>query len=126
MDKKELILAIVNNGYSDLVMEGARAAGARGGTIFNARGTGNPEIQQYFGVPIQEDKEMVLIIVDSEIKDNVLTEIYKSCGLDTKGSGICFSLPVGDTIGLTPIDLKKDDLSKEDNEDNTKEVKVED
>ena len=99
-NKGELIVAIINKGYSDLVMDAAKKAGAKGGTIFNAYGTGNKEIEQYFGVPIHPEKEMVFIIVDKKIKDDVLLNIYKDAGLETKGQGIVFSLPVEDMMGL--------------------------
>ena len=99
-NKGELIVAIINKGYSDLVMDAAKKAGAKGGTIFNAHGTGNKEIEQYFGVPIHPEKEMVFIIVDKKIKDDVLLNIYKVAGLETKGQGIVFSLPVEDMMGL--------------------------
>ena len=99
-NKGELIVAIINKGYSDWVMDAAKKAGAKGGTIFNSHGTGNKEIEQYFGVPIHPEKEMVFIIVDKKIKDNVLLNIYKDAGLETKGQGIVFSLPVEDMMGL--------------------------
>ncbi len=104
MDNKgELIIAIVNKGYSDLVMAAAVKGGARGGTIFNAHGTGNPEMEKFFGVPIHPEKEMVFIIVDKKIKDKCLLNIYQDAGLESKGQGIAFSLPVEDMVGFTPI-----------------------
>jgi len=109
-NKGILIIAIVNRGSSDLVMDAARRKGARGGTLFHAHGTGNVEIEKYFGVPIQPEKEMLFIIVDPKIKDDVLLEIYKDAGLDSKGQGIVFSVELDDVIGLTPID---DNLNKE-------------
>lgn len=105
-----LIVAIVNNGHTDLVMEGARNAGARGGTVVHARGTGNAEIEKFFGFSIQPEKEMVLIIVDNEIKDKCLESIYQTAGLSTAGQGIAFSMPVEDAIGLSPIE---ESLTKE-------------
>ncbi len=99
-----LVIAIINKGYTDLVMEAAKAAGARGGTTFTARGTGNKELGDFFGIAIQPEKEIVFILVEDKIKDNVLLQIYKDAGLDTKGSGIAFSIKVNDVIGLTPIE----------------------
>ena len=53
MDNKYVaIVCIVNLGFTDLVMSAAKAAGARGGTILNARGTGNKDIEKYFGVTV--------------------------------------------------------------------------
>lgn len=101
-----LIVVIVNKGYNDLVMQAARENGARGGTIVTARGTGNEETEKFYGVVIKPDKEMVLIIVDNIIKDKVLEAVGKTCGLNTKGQGIAFTLPVCDTVGLAEEDTK--------------------
>ncbi len=97
----ELIFVIVNSGFSDLVMAAAKRKGARGGTIFNARGTGNKEMEKFFGISISPEKEIVIIVVKKEIKDEVLSEIYKDAGLDTNGQGIAFSLPISDIVGAT-------------------------
>ncbi|MCI5790703.1 MAG: P-II family nitrogen regulator [Clostridiales bacterium] len=99
--KHELIVCIVNNGFSEAVMDAAREFGARGGTVLHARGTANPEAEKIFHITIQPEKEMVMIIVPSEIKDDILHALYKAVGLNTPGQGIAFSLPVEDTVGLT-------------------------
>lgn len=98
--KYELIMAIVNKGLTDLVMEAARKKGARGGTISVARGTGNSEMAKYYGVVIQPEKEIVYIVVKKEIKDDVMKAIYDEAGLDSKGQGIIISLPISDTKGM--------------------------
>ena len=96
--KKELIVCIINNGFSDLVMDAAKRSGAKGGTTFHARGTGNPDIEKFFGISISPEKEVILIVVDAAIKDEVVSAIYKDAGLDTKGQGIVFTLPVDDFV----------------------------
>lgn len=107
--KNELILAIVNKGSTDLVMNAAREAGSKGGTIALARGTGNPELEREYGIVIQPEKEVVFIVVSSDIKDAVLSRIYKDAGIESQGQGIIISLPITDAIGLTPIEEKKED-----------------
>lgn len=97
--KNELILCIINNGFSDLVMDAARREGATGGTIFHGRGTGNAEIEKFFGISITPEKEIVMIVVPTEKKDSVVSAIYQDAGLDTKGQGIIFTLPVSDVVG---------------------------
>ena len=94
----ELILCIINSGFSDVVMDAAKEVGARGGTVLHARGTANKEAEEFFHISIQPDKEIVMILVSSEIKDNVLHAIYNSAGLKTEGQGIAFSLPVDDVV----------------------------
>jgi len=84
----------VNAGFSQNVMEAARAAGARGGSIIRGRGSANPEAEEFFNISIQPDKEVILILVTNEIKDAVMTAVFKNSGLSTDGQGIAFSLPV--------------------------------
>ncbi|MCQ2742546.1 MAG: P-II family nitrogen regulator [Bacilli bacterium] len=98
--KHDLIVALVNNGFAEAVMDAARNEGARGGTIAHARGTGNKEIEKKYGVIITPDKEAVLILVKVEIRDAVMSAINKAVGIETDGQGIVFSLPVDNVSGL--------------------------
>lgn len=98
----ELIMCIVNQGFSETVMAAAKDAGARGGTVLNGRGTANKEAESFFHIAIQPEKEVVMILVDETIKDAVLHALYQKAGLDTMGQGIAFALPVDDVVGLTP------------------------
>lgn len=97
----EAIFCIVNDGYSEAVMEAAKELGARGGTVINARGTAGKEAETFFHITVQPEKEIVMILVPKEIKDNVLHALYKQVGLDTAGQGIAFSVPVDSVVGLT-------------------------
>jgi nitrogen regulatory protein PII len=98
----ELIMCIVNAGFSETVMEAAKDAGARGGTVLSGRGTANKEAESFFHIAVQPEKEVVMILVDAKIKDAVLHALYQKAGLDTMGQGIAFSLPVDNVVGLTP------------------------
>lgn len=121
--KYELVLCIVNAGFSETVMDAAKEVGARGGTVIHARGTANREAEQFFNITIQPDKELVMILVPSEIKDNVLHALYQGAGLKTAGQGIAFSLPVDDVVGLsstpTPQESKQDKKSSSDKDTST-------
>lgn len=101
--KNELIITIVNRGYTDLVMDAALTAGARGGTVVHARGAGTEEASQFFGITIQPEKEMVMILVDHDHKIPVMQSIVRGAGLSTEGRGIVFSLPVTDVMGMTRV-----------------------
>ena len=103
--KYELIISIVKRGYSDFVVDAARDAGATGGTIIHGRGTGSPEIEKFFGITISPEKEIVIILVGQNIKENVLRAINKAAGLETKGMGIAFTMPVSDVVGLASDDI---------------------
>ena len=96
----ECIMSIVNHGYTDLVMEAAKRAGATGGTVLSARGTGNVEIEEFFGVKVTPEKDVVLILVPRAIRDKVLSAINEGAGMSTKGMGIAFSMPVSDVVGI--------------------------
>lgn len=96
----ELVVCIVNAGFSQNVMEAARAAGAQGGTIIRARGSANPEAEEFFSINVQPDKEMLLILVPASIKDDVLKAVYKDSGLGSEAQGIAFSLPVTRTTTI--------------------------
>jgi nitrogen regulatory protein PII len=99
--KYELILCIVNSGYADEVMDAAKRAGARGGTIINARGTANKDSEIFFNIPIQPEKDVVMLLVNAKIKNDVLHELYKSIGLATPGQGIAFSMEVSGVAGIS-------------------------
>ena len=97
----EVIFCIVNAGFSDEVMDAARGLGATGGTVIRARGTANAEAEKLFGISIQPEKEIVMILVNSAIKNDILHALYKAVGLQTPGQGIAFSLPVESVVGLS-------------------------
>lgn len=99
--KHEMIMCIVNTGFSEAVMDAAREFGARGGTVIRGRGTANLEAEKLYGIAIQPEKEIVLILVDSAIKNDILHAVYKAAGLNTPGQGIAFALPVEDVVGLS-------------------------
>ena len=103
--KHEVIMCIVNSGFSETVMDAAREFGARGGTVIRGRGTANAEAETLYGIAIQPEKEIVMILVDSSIKNDILHALYKAVGLNTPGQGIAFAMPVEDVVGLkeTPI-----------------------
>ncbi|MBQ3253938.1 MAG: P-II family nitrogen regulator [Acholeplasmatales bacterium] len=101
MDTKfELILCIVNQGFSEEVMSAARECGARGGTVLNARGTAKEEAEAMFNISITPEKELVMILATADIKDEILHAIYKHVGLGTAGQGIAFTVPVNDVVGI--------------------------
>ena len=95
--KYELVVCIVNAGFSEIVMTAARSAGAQGGSVIRGRGTANPESEEFFNITVQPDKEVMIILVPADIKDDVMKAIYKNAGLATDGAGIVFSLPVNRT-----------------------------
>ena len=102
-----LIVAIVNQGYSEELIDAVRRDGARGGTIINARGTAREEAEKRFNIPIHPEKEIVLILAADKIVDTLLHTIYRTVGLETLGQGIAFTVKVGEVVGLQPKSYKK-------------------
>ena len=108
-DKHEVIFAIVNSGYAEEAMDVAREQGARGGTILNARGVAREDAAAFFGITIHAEKEILMMVVDKDIRDQVLNALYKQMGMGQKAQGIAFSLPVTDVAGL----VKEPDSAEE-------------
>ena len=94
----ELIMCIVNDGFSDTVMDCARKAGARGGTIINAHGSAKPEAEKLSGITIQPEKEVVMIVAKLSDSDNILKAIYDNAGLMTDAHGIAYTLPIDNFV----------------------------
>lgn len=106
----EVIFTIVNSGYAEEAMRVAREQGVRGGTILGARGVVKEDAAAFFGITLHADKEILMMVVDKEIRDNVLNALYKDMGLGKKSQGIVFSLPVSDVAGLAlPVEEKTEE-----------------
>ena len=101
------VLCIVNTGFSEVAMEAAKRVGARGGTIIHGRGTASKEAEKFFNITIQPEKEIIIILVSSEIKDAILKGLYDAVGTNTQAQGIAFALPVDDVIGIGSKKEKK-------------------
>ncbi|MCD8333873.1 MAG: P-II family nitrogen regulator [Clostridiales bacterium] len=100
----ELLVAIANQGYTSLVMDAARAAGASGGTVLHAKGTGMERAEQFLGVSLVAEKELVLIVVKRAKKNDIMGAIMADAGLDSPAGTIVFSLPVTSTAGMRLIE----------------------
>jgi hypothetical protein len=99
--KDDLIISIINQGYSDEFMTAAREAGAAGGTVINARGLAHSGPVKFFGVSVQDEKEIVLVLASREKKVSIMQAVSEACGIATKAGGIVFSLPVDQVMGLS-------------------------
>ena len=99
----EVIFVIVNAGFAEEAMDVARAEGVRGGTIINARGVAREQEAAFFGITIQPEKEILMMVVEKDIKEKVLNALYSQMGMAKQAKGIAFSLPVSDVAGLVQI-----------------------
>lgn len=98
--ERELIIVIANQGNIELIMDAAREAGAYGGTVIHARGTGMEKAEKFMGVSLATEKEMIFIVAKKEQKNNIMKAIMEKAGMDSRAKSIVFSLPVTDTAGL--------------------------
>lgn len=94
------IFTIVERGLAEAVVDAATEAGARGGTIINARGSGIHETSKLFAMEIEPEKEIVLIITDEAQVDSVSDAIRKKLKIDEPGKGIVFTTDISRAVGL--------------------------
>jgi len=108
-DQYEVIFAIVNSGYAEDAMAVAREQGVRGGTILGGRGVARENEAAFFGFTIHAEKEILMMVVEKEIRDNVLGALYQQMGMGKPAQGIVFTLPVSDVAGLaSPMENKEE------------------
>ncbi|MDR3116197.1 MAG: hypothetical protein LBU25_11860 [Treponema sp.] len=98
--RNDVIITIINQGYSDEFMTVAREAGATGGTVINARGLDHQKTVKFFGVSVQDEKEIILILTSRERKLPIMQAVSKAYGITTEAEGLVFSLPVDKVMGL--------------------------
>ena len=96
----ELIMVILNEGYSDTVMDAARSAGAGGGTVLHAKGTGKARAEKFFGVRLADEKDVVYIVAHADEKAAIMQAIGELAGPSSRAGAICFSLPISKVAGL--------------------------
>ncbi|MGP1594069.1 MAG: P-II family nitrogen regulator [Treponema sp.] len=97
---KSAIFTIVNRGCANEVVDASVAAGARGGTILNARGSGMQQAAMIFDIEIEPEKEIVLTIVDTDKTDTVVDAIRRNSNVEQDGHGILFVLPISHSYGI--------------------------
>lgn len=96
---QELIVAIYEKGYTDMVMDAAREAGARGGTTIRAKGT-SAGAQKFFGLSLADEKEILFIVSQTSQKKDIMKAIMQHAGIESKAHSIVFSLPVTESAGF--------------------------
>lgn len=100
----DLIVVIAEQGYTNLIMDAAREAGAYGGTVIHAKGTGMEAADKFMGISLSEEKEIVYIVTKSEEKNAIMKAVMEKAGYESKAKAVCFSMPVTDTAGLRLVE----------------------
>ena len=96
----ELIVASVETGTTDQVIEAARAEGATGGTSLHARRAGVHEAERFYGITLQKEREILAILTPRAGKTAIMQAIAQSVPLEGEQGGVVFSLPVDGIEGL--------------------------
>lgn len=94
------IFTIVERGKAEYVVEAAKAVGAKGATVMHARGSGIHENNKLFNMPIEPEKEIVIIIAENNIVEAIASSIGEKIKIDESGNGVIFTMPVSKTYGL--------------------------
>jgi len=99
----KLIIALVEDSKREAVIDAARKAGATGTTVIsNASGEGVEEGKTFFGLTLETQRDVLLMLVEEHLSRNILEMIRDAGEFDTKsGAGIAFQIDVEDVVGIT-------------------------
>lgn len=104
----ELIIAVVNQKYTDKVLDCSRAAGATGATILHTRSIHNKQAEQLIGTSFKQETDTIAFLTSYEYKAKIMEAIRENAGLKTDGGAVLFSLPVDSLIGIGRFDQDED------------------
>lgn len=99
----DLIVTIVNKGYSTDVIDASKEAGAEGGTILHGRGSGIHDTAKLFGIRIEPEKEVVLTLINNTKTQTVVDSISEKVNINKPGKGIIFVLDVKQVAGINHL-----------------------
>lgn len=100
----ELIIAVVNQKFTDTVLDCSRAAGATGATILHTRSVNNKQVEQLLGTSFKQETDTIAFLTSHEYKQKIMEAIRECAGLKTDGGAVLFSLPVDSLIGIGRFD----------------------
>lgn len=100
----ELVVAIANGGYSDMVMEAASAAGAQGGTVLHTRAADAANGNKFFGMAITEEREMILLVTRAEKRAAIMQAIMEKAGAQSEAQSVVFSVALDEVAGLYSVE----------------------
>lgn len=100
----ELVIAVVNQKYTDTAIDAARAAGATGATVFHTKSINNARAEESMGTPLPEQTDSIFFLTTEEFKLKIMEALRDTAGLKTDGGAVIFSLPVDDLVGIGRFD----------------------
>lgn len=99
-DMHELVVAVVNQKYTDEAVDAARAAGATGSTVFHTKSINNAPAEQKIGTAFKTETDTLFFLTSNEYKTKIMEAVRDTAGLKTEGGAVIFSLPVDDLVGI--------------------------
>lgn len=98
----KLIICFVEDNKTDLVLDAARQEGATGATVINqARGEGLEKAKTFFGLTLETQRDVVLLLVEEHMSRKILEKIADVADFDkSPGTGIAFQIDVEDAVGI--------------------------
>ena len=120
-----LVIAAVDAAHIDEAMDAARSAGASGGTVVRARATDNEKAEQFIGISLMREQELLLILAKKESTGPIMEAISEKVGVQTSAGGVIFALPVDKTAGISAIETYAESEKKEPKEEHKAEKKDE-
>jgi nitrogen regulatory protein PII len=99
----KLIVAFVEDSVTHAVLEAAREAGATGSTVISqARGEGLEQSKTFFGLTLETQRDVILLMVEEHMSRSILETIAEAGRFDKKaGTGIAFQVDVEDAVGIS-------------------------
>lgn len=99
----KLIIAFVNDDKTNTVLSAAREAGATGATVINhARGEGVEPSKTFFGLKLENQRDVLLLVVEEHLSRQILEKIAEVAGFDANmGAGIAFQIDIEDAVGVS-------------------------
>lgn len=104
--KYEVIIVMANRGCIDLVMNAARQAGATGGTVIHARGTGSHGDEHFFGVTIADERDIFFIVTPAASRAPIMQAIMHEAGLQSPAKATVFSIPIQHMAGFPKFEVQ--------------------
>ena len=96
----ELVIAVVEQKYTDIAIDAARAAGATGATVFHTKSISNAAVEERMGTALPEQTDSIFFLTNEEYKLKIMEAVRDAAGLKTEGGAVIFSLPVDDIVGI--------------------------
>ena len=98
----KLIIALTEDSKTDVILDAARDAGATGSTVISqARGEGVEKSKTFFGLNLETQRDMVLLLVEEHQSRAILEALEVAGEMKKKGTGIAFQANVEDAVGVS-------------------------